>query len=100
ARKEGQFSFGGVNYTLRRDVAGLDPTDFASYRPVDPALDVTFPSQQSTVYSGIERKSAFLNSIVDVTDNITLNTDLLYSDRDSYARNAGYPFQSAAFDNS
>ncbi|VXB37940.1 TonB-dependent receptor [Luteimonas sp. 9C] len=100
ARKEGQFSFGGVNYTLRRDVPGLDPTDFASYRPVDPALDVTFPSQQSTVYSGIERKSAFLNSIVDITDNISLDTDLLYSDRDSYARNAGYPFQSAAFDNS
>ncbi len=99
-RKEGQFSFDGVNYTLRRDVAGLDPTDFASYRPVDPTIDQTFPAQQSTVYSGIERKSAFLNAIVDVTDNITLNTDVLYSDRDSYARNAGYPFQSAAFDNS
>lgn len=99
-RKEGQFTFGGRNYTLRRDVPNLDPTQFSSYRLVDANLDQTFPSQQSTVYSGIERKSAFLNSIVDITDNITLETDVLYSDRDSFARNAGYPFRSADFDNS
>ncbi|MEP6906570.1 MAG: TonB-dependent receptor [Pseudoxanthomonas sp.] len=95
----GQFSFGGTNYTLRRDVPNLDPTDFASYRPVNGAIDLTYPSQQSTVYSGIERKSVFLNGTVDITDNISFDTDILYSDRDSYARNAGYPFQSAAFDN-
>ncbi|MEF3082303.1 TonB-dependent receptor [Luteimonas sp. SMYT11W] len=99
-RKEGQFTFGGQNYTLRRDVPNLNPALFSSYRLVDPARDVTFPSEQSTVYSGIERKSAFLNSIIDVTDNITLETDVLYSDRDSFARNAGYPFRSADFANS
>ncbi|WP_149196467.1 TonB-dependent receptor domain-containing protein [Luteimonas suaedae] len=110
ARKEGQFGFGTAfddegnpytpQYTLRRDVPNLDPTDFASYRLVDPALDQTYPGEQSTVYSGIERKSAFMSAIVDITDNISFETDLLYSDRDSYARNAGYPFQSAAFANS
>ncbi len=99
-RKEGQFSFGGVNYTLRRDVPGLDPTDFASYRPVNPALDVTFPSQQSTVYSGIERKSVFANATVEITDNVSFESDLLYSDRESFARNAGYPFRSGDFANS
>lgn len=100
SRQWGQFSFNGVNYTLRRDVPGLDPTDFASYRPIDPAVDVTFPSQQSTVYSGIERKSVFVNGNVDITENVRFETDLLYSDRDSFAQNAGYPFQSAAFANS
>ena len=40
-----------------------------------------------------------MNGQVDLTDNITFETDVLYSDRDSYARNAGYPFQSAAFAN-
>ncbi|WP_425491132.1 TonB-dependent receptor domain-containing protein [Luteimonas fraxinea] len=98
-RKEGQFLFDGVYYTLRRDVPNLDPTQFSSYRPINAAIDQTFPAQQSTVYSGIERKSAFLSSIVDITDNITLETDVLYSDRDSYARNAGYPFRNDAFDN-
>ena len=99
SRQWGQFSYNGVNYTLRRDVPGLDPTDFASYRPINAAVDLTYPSQQSTVYSGIERKSAYLNGIVNITDNVTFETDILYTDRDSYARNAGYPFQSAAFDN-
>lgn len=99
SRHWGQFRFGGVNYTLRREVPGLDPTDFASYRPVNAAIDQTYPSQQSTVYSGIERKSVFANVAVNITDNITFDSDVLYSDRDSYARNAGYPFQSAAFEN-
>ncbi|MEO7773663.1 MAG: TonB-dependent receptor [Steroidobacteraceae bacterium] len=108
-RQWGQFGFGTAldedgeeytpQYTLRRDVPNLDPTDFASYRLVDAALDQTYPSQQSTVYSGIERKSVFLSGTVEITDNISFDTDILYSDRDSYARNAGYPFQSARFDN-
>ncbi len=98
-RHWGQFSYNGGNYTLRRDVPNLDPTDFASYRLVNGAIDQTYPSQQSTVYSGIERKSVFLNGTVDITDNVTFDTDILYSDRDSYARNAGYPFRSASFDN-
>ncbi|HLK98613.1 MAG TPA: TonB-dependent receptor plug domain-containing protein, partial [Hymenobacter sp.] len=98
-RQWGQFAFNGVNYTLRRDVPGLNPRNFSSYRPVNPAIDLTFPSQQSTVYSGIERKSVFANATVDITDNIKFESDLLYSDRESFARNAGYPFRSADFAN-
>ncbi len=97
SRKEGQFSYNGVNYTLRRDVPGLDPALFSSYRPVDPAIDQTFPQEQSTVFSGITRKSLFLNGRYDIADWISFETDMLYTDRESFARNAGYPFQSGAF---
>jgi len=93
----GRFSYNGGTYTLRRDVPGLDPTDFASFRPTD-GTDTSNPSLASTVYSGIKRKSAFLNGHFDFTDNVGFDTSVLYTDRDSFAQNAGYPFQSAAFD--
>lgn len=83
--------------TLRRDTAGLNPADFASYRPLD-GTDTSNPSLASTVYSGIKRKSAFLNGHFDFTDNVGFDTSVLYTDRESFAQNAGYPFQSAAFD--
>ncbi|MGH8031448.1 MAG: TonB-dependent receptor plug domain-containing protein [Luteimonas sp.] len=96
-RKEGQFSYNGIDYTLRRDIQGLDPALFSSYRPIDAAIDLTFPQQQSTVYSGIERKSVFLNGHYEISDKIAFDTDVLYTDRESFARNAGYPFRSADF---
>lgn len=83
--------------TLRRDVAGLDPADFSSYRPLN-GTDTSNPSLASTVYSGIKRKSAFLNGHFDFTDNVAFDTSVLYTDRESFAQNAGYPMQSAAFD--
>ncbi|MBF6024208.1 TonB-dependent receptor plug domain-containing protein [Lysobacter niastensis] len=94
----GRFSFGGRTLTLNRDVAGLNPADLASYRAFNAATDNSNPNQASTVYSGIERKSIFVNGHFDITDNIGFDTDVLYTDRDSFAQNAGYPFQSAAFD--
>ena len=84
--------------TLNRDVAGLDPANFASYRTYSAARDNSNPNLASTVYSGIERKSIFLNGHYDITDSIGFDTDVLYTDRDSFAQNAGYPMQSAAFD--
>jgi iron complex outermembrane receptor protein len=78
-------------------VAGLDLTDLASYRPVD-STDVSNPSLASTVYSGIKRKSAFLNGHFDFTDKVGFDTSVLYTDRDSFAQNAGYPFNSSAFE--
>ncbi|WP_367380064.1 TonB-dependent receptor [Stenotrophomonas cyclobalanopsidis] len=88
----GRFIYNGQAYTLRRDVAGLDPTDFASYRPVNSAIDVSNPALASTLQSGIKRKSAFLNGRFDFTDNVRFDTSVLYTDRDSFAQNAGYPF--------
>jgi len=84
--------------TLRRDTPGLDPANFASYRTFSGATDNSNPNRASTVYSGVERKSAFLNGIFNITDNIAFETDVLYTDRESFAQNAGYPMQSAAFD--
>lgn len=81
--------------TLRRETPGLDPRDFDNYRA--PGSDASNPAEQSTVYSGIERKSLFLNGRLDLTDDIAFETDILYTDRESFAQNAGYPYQSAAF---
>ena len=93
----GRFGFGGVQYTLRRDVPGLDPTDFASFRPTN-GTDTSNPSLASTVLSGIERKSVFLNGRYDITDNVSFVTEVMYNDRESFAQNAGYPFASGNFD--
>ena len=82
--------------TLRREDAGLDPRDFANYRPV--GTDSSNPAEQSTVYSGIERKSLFLNAHFDITDSVAFESDVLYTDRESFAQNAGYPYQSLVFD--
>ena len=88
----------GSRYNLIRETGQqLDATDFANFRPFSGALDNSNPSLQSTAYSGIKRRSIFLNGRYDITDNITFNTDVLYTDRDSFAQNAGYPYQSANF---
>jgi len=86
-----------ANRVFNRDVAGLDPRDFANYRAPN-ATDVSNPAETSTVYSGIARKSVFVNGRFDITDKIAFETDVLYTDRESFAQNAGYPFQSANFD--
>ena len=84
------------NRTFRREVPGLDPRDPANYRPLD-GTDVSNPAEQSTIYTGIERKSLFLNGHYDITERLAFETDLLYSDRDSFAQNAGFPYQSVNF---
>ncbi|WP_314104295.1 TonB-dependent receptor [uncultured Stenotrophomonas sp.] len=93
----GRFVYNGGTYTLRRDVPGLDVTDFGSFRPTN-GTDTSNPALASTVYSGIKRKSAFLNGSFEFTDNVRFDTSVMYTDRDSFAQNAGYPFASANFD--
>jgi len=95
-----RYTAGGAtrNVTLRRETPGLDPANIANYRNFVAATDNSNPNLASTVYSGVERKSAFLNGIFNITDNIAFETDVLYTDRESFAQNAGYPFQSANFD--
>ncbi|WP_045737308.1 TonB-dependent receptor [Xanthomonas sp. MUS 060] len=89
-------SAGNETRTLRRDTAGLDPANINSYRALN-SSDVSNPSLASTVYSGIKRKSAFLNGTFNFSDNVHFDTSILYTDRDSFAQNAGYPFKSADF---
>jgi iron complex outermembrane receptor protein len=81
----------------RQGGAGLDPRDFANYRPSD-STDTSNPAAASTVYSGIERKSLFLSGHYDITDRIGFDADVMYTDRESFAQNAGYPFNSANFE--
>ena len=84
-------------YTLIRDGQNRDASDFSNYRLYDPALDSTNPSLASTVYSGVKRRSLFLNGYYDITDNVRFESDVLYTDRNSLAQNAGYPYRSDAF---
>lgn len=86
-----------LRYTLIRDGQDRDATDFSDYRLYDPALDSTNTALDSTVYSGIKRRSIFFNGVYDISDNIRFESDVLYTDRDSFAQNAGYPYRSNAF---
>ena len=90
------FDADGNAFVLIRDGQDRDPTDFANYRPLN-GTDLSNPAEQSTVYSGIERRSLFLNGRYDITDKIAFEADVLYTDRDSFAQNAGYPYRSNAF---
>jgi len=90
----GQDEMGAPRF-LRREVPGLDPRNIANFRGRNTAVDVSNPAEQSTVYSGIERKSLFVNAGYDIADWLRFDTDIQYNDRDSFAQNAGYPFQSA-----
>jgi iron complex outermembrane receptor protein len=87
----------GNAWTLIRDGQNRDASDFSNYRPYDAALDSTNHSLTSTVYSGVERRSVFLNGSYEISDDIRFETDVLYTDRDSFAQNAGYPYRSNAF---
>jgi len=88
---------GRGNFTLRRETPGLDPRDLDSYRALDDT-DFSLPVQQSTLLAGIERKSVFVNLDHALSDRIRFAGDMLYTDRASFSRNAGYPYSSQAFD--
>ena len=81
----------------RQGGTGLDPRDFANYRGTN-GTDTSNPAAASTVYSGIERKSLFLSGRYDITDRIGFDADVMFTDRESFAQNAGYPFNSANFE--
>lgn len=86
------------NFTLRRETPGLDPRDLDSYRALNNDIDFSLPVQQSTLLAGIERKSVFVNLDHQLSDRIRFTGDMLYTDRASFSRNAGYPYSSQAFD--
>lgn len=92
------FDADGNAFTLIRDGQNRDASDFANFRPYSGALDNTNPSLASTVFSGIKRRSVFFNGIFDISDDVRFESDVLYTDRDSFAQNAGYPYRSNAFE--
>lgn len=89
---------GRGNFTLRRETPGLDPRDFDNYRALDGDIDFSLPVQQSTLLSGIERKSVFVNADYGLGERLRFAGDMLYTDRESFSQNAGYPYGSALFD--
>jgi len=82
------------SYTI--DHSGADARDFGNFHETTGA-DSSNPNEQSTVYSGIERRSVFFNGRYDITDRVSFDADVLYTDRDSFAQNAGYPYRSTSF---
>ncbi|MDY0980119.1 TonB-dependent receptor [Stenotrophomonas sp. CFBP8994] len=54
-------------------------------------------NEQMSLLTGIERKSLYINGTYDFTDTISLNTDVLYNERNTFQQIAGYPYQSSSF---
>ncbi len=76
---------------------GGDPKNPADYHVITPS-EFANSNEQMTVLTGVERKSVYINGTYDFTDSISLNTDFLYNERNTFAQLAGYPYQSQAFD--
>jgi len=53
-------------------------------------------NEQMSLLTGVERKSLYINGTYDFTDRISLNTDVLYNERNTFQQIAGYPYQSGA----
>ncbi|MFI8719823.1 TonB-dependent receptor domain-containing protein [Stenotrophomonas sp. NPDC077464] len=84
----------GGNYTLN---PGGDPTNFADYHALTNA-DLSNPSQQMYLSTGIKRRSVFSNGQFDFTDNIRGTASVLYTEREALQQIAGYPYRSVAYD--
>ncbi|MDF2818364.1 MAG: TonB-dependent receptor [Stenotrophomonas rhizophila] len=55
-------------------------------------------NEQMSLLTGVERKSLYINGTYDFTDTISLNTDVLYNERNTFQQIAGYPYQSTSFE--
>ncbi|HEL2958345.1 TonB-dependent receptor plug domain-containing protein [Stenotrophomonas geniculata] len=53
-------------------------------------------NEQMTLLTGVKRKSVYINGTYDFTDSISLNTDVLYNERQTFQQIAGYPYQSSS----
>lgn len=84
----------GLRYTLKD---GGDPTKFADFRPYQTATDNSNPNQQMTLQTGQERRAFYLSAGRELTDDLTLEVDALYNQRDTMQQIAGYPYRSNAW---
>jgi len=75
--------------------AGGNPNNPADYHPLTES-EYSNANQQMTALTGVERKSLYINGTYDFTDSISLNTDFLYNERNTFQQIAGYPYQSAS----
>ncbi|WP_312367770.1 TonB-dependent receptor [Stenotrophomonas sp.] len=74
---------------------GGDPSDVANFKPRDPATYANTKTNM-TLLSSLERRSAFANAGFQITDNVRVVGDVLYSERESVKQLAGYPYSVSA----
>ncbi|MEN1995593.1 MULTISPECIES: TonB-dependent receptor plug domain-containing protein [Stenotrophomonas] len=82
------------NYVLN---PGGASNNFGDYHELGNA-DLSNPSQQMYLSTGIKRRSVFSNGQFDFTDNIRGTASVLYTEREALQQIAGYPYRSAAYD--
>ena len=75
--------------------AGGNPKNAGDYHELT-SDEFANANEQMTLLTGVKRKSVYINGTYDFTDSISLNTDLLYNERQTFQQIAGYPYQSAA----
>jgi len=75
---------------------GGNPNNPADYHPLTQE-EWSNANQQMSLLTGVERKSVYINGTYDFTDSISLNTDVLYNERNTFQQIAGYPYQSQSF---
>lgn len=79
---------------------GGDPRNPADYIAQDTGANPNHKSnsgQQMHLRTPLERKSIFLDGSHELTDNLRLRTNMMYSNRFSERSIAGYPMQAASF---
>ncbi|MGG2102208.1 TonB-dependent receptor [Stenotrophomonas sp. NRRL B-14846] len=76
--------------------AGGNPKNPNDYHVIT-ADEFANSNEQMTLLTGVKRKSVYINGTYDFTDSISLNTDVLYNERQTFQQIAGYPFQSNSF---
>ncbi|HEL3783971.1 TPA: TonB-dependent receptor [Stenotrophomonas maltophilia] len=76
--------------------AGGNPKNPNDYHVIT-ADEFANSNEQMTLLTGVKRKSVYINGTYDFTDSISLNTDVLYNERQTFQQIAGYPYQSTSF---
>lgn len=70
---------------------GQDPRNPANYHNLTPAERAN-ANQQMMLQTGIERRSVFVSSTLNITDDIKATADIGYTNRSTQQQIAGYPF--------
>ncbi|HBN52591.1 MAG TPA: TonB-dependent receptor [Stenotrophomonas sp.] len=70
---------------------GGDPSRVEDFKPLDRSVYANTKTNM-TLLSGLERRSAFANGGFQITDDLRVAADVLYSERESLKQLAGYPY--------
>lgn len=76
--------------------AGADPRNIANYHRSG-VPDYSNVSEQQTLKTGMERKSAFVDGGFEFSDRLLLRGSALYSVRDTFRNIPGYPYRSSVW---